>query len=346
MALQHAKDEHLANCQWLDSPCLQTLDPEEDMAHRSTSQTSMRRQPTVKATDSKVLWAEPSQTLIFLDWDDTLFPTTDLFDNWGLPSRPEQWGDIQLTKAQEKALERWRSTLFVYLRTACALSNRCAIVTNAMSGWVSSCIDHFAPNLRELFRRGDGPKVIYARDVQQSRGSIAESPGFTPARYPDKAPSDLELTSQMTKAKFNAMWREAKAFYSQYPNQSWKNILSVGDARYEHDAALELAFRRKSPDAERLRVKAVTTPEQPRLIDLTYRLKLATLLWPGYVKFDGDLDIDMNSHEQLQTVANALDMPELFSIIRAMPIRDKDEEALNAEMDEVAIIVHSHYLAE
>ena len=41
------------------------------------------------STPAKGPKAVPEQTMFFLDWDDTLFPTTELFDRWGLPSTGE-----------------------------------------------------------------------------------------------------------------------------------------------------------------------------------------------------------------------------------------------------------------
>jgi hypothetical protein len=78
--------------------------------------------------------------------------------------------------------------------------------------------------------------------------------------------------------------------------------------------------------------------------DLTYRLRLATLLWPAHVHFDGDMSIDMNAPpEKLQSFADALNMPELHKHecrMRPSSISEEDEEALANEFDEVAMAVH------
>lgn len=303
------------------------------------------KSPTATVADSMYRFAEPSQSLIFLDWDDTLFPTSDLFDNWGLPARTEQWDRVVLTAEQTLSLERWREVLSIYLRTACALSDRCVVVTNAKRGWVESCVARFAPNLQMQFSAANGPRVIYAREDWKTQQRLHPgSPRGNPAKFSNESPTQEEICEELTKAKFIAMRREAKEFYAQYPDQTWKNILSVGDAKYEHDAAQDLAFRRKSPEGERLRLKAVITPASPSINDLTYRLRLATLLFRAYVHFDGDLDLDMNTPERLQAIADALEMPELRSVIRPMPIREEDEDELEDEFDEVAIIVQNRIM--
>mmetsp|Transcript_21748 Transcript_21748/g.47510 ORF Transcript_21748/g.47510 Transcript_21748/m.47510 type:complete len:339 (+) Transcript_21748:63-1079(+) len=299
------------------------------------------KQQTMTAANSAFHWSEPAQTLIFLDFDDTLFPTTDIFDRWGVPSKPDQWDKVDLTAEQVRDLKRWQDALFLYLRTARSLSDRCVIVTNAKRGWVDSCISRFAPDLQELFTRSDGPHVVYARETLSLR-DLPGSPRGNPVKYADTDEfTEEERAHQLTKAKFTAMQKEAKRFYSQYPEQTWKNILSIGDAKYEHDAAQDLAFRRRAPERERLRLKALITPACPRINDLTYRLRLATILWPAYVNFDGDLDLDMNTPERLQAIADALDMPELRGVIRPTPIREEDEAALEEDFDEVTVIVQN-----
>merc|ERR1719183_2710664 len=50
-------------------------------------------------TASRMRYSNPEETLIFLDWDDTVFPTTDLFNRWGLSSRMD-WDDVRLSEEQ------------------------------------------------------------------------------------------------------------------------------------------------------------------------------------------------------------------------------------------------------
>jgi len=331
-----ANESHIAS--WRDDSVVRQLlelgdePPDEDILSSGLR--------TQTAADSTFDFGEPTQTLIFLDWDDTLFPSTDIFDRWGWPSKSDLWEKLSFTEEQERVLARWRTELDLYLRTAASLSHRCVILTNAQPGWVDHCIDRFAPELKTVITR-DGARVVYARegsklDPRLSPGSLRGNSARNAAEM-----SEAEYHDQLTKAKFVSMRTEAKDFYSQYPDQTWKNILSVGDAKYEHDAAQDLAFRRKGSERERLRLKSVITPACPTVSDLTYRLRLATLLWRALVKFDGDVDLDMNTPERLQAIANALDMPELHNVIRPTPIREEDEAALEEDFDEVVILVQN-----
>jgi len=284
-------------------------------------------------------WASASQTLIFLDWDDTLFPTSEIVDGWGLTSKFADWADMVLSAEQERLLDKWCSALEVYLKTTCSLSDHCVIVTNARRPWVTECIDRFAPGLKPLFARKDGPQIVYASEAAARSRRRPSNPG-NPTRW-EEAPSPDERRLELTSAKLAAMRQEANRFYSRYSTQTWKNIISVGDARYELDAVQELAFCRRSPGREHLRLKTILTPPEPMIRDLTYRLRLATLLWPAYVHLDGDMSVDMNAPpEQLQSFADALNMPELHDLIRPMPISEEDEEALANDLDEVAMAVH------
>jgi len=297
------------------------------------------RQVSGTVADSLTKWAEASQTLIFLDWDDTLFPTSEFVENWGMTSRFEAWADIVLSDAQELLVDKWCNALELYLKTTCSLSNHCVIVTNARRPWVDKCIDRFCPRLRPLFERDDGPRVVYANEAAKRSGNRSCNPGNPIRRAYAASPEERRL--ELTSSKLAAMRNEAKSFYSQYPEQTWKNIISVGDAVYECDAAQELAFSRKSPKRERLRLKTIVTPPEPMIRDLTYRLRLATLLWPAHVHLDDDMRIDMNaSPEQLQSFADALKMPELHNLIRPTPISEEDDRAFEAEFDEVAMAVH------
>jgi hypothetical protein len=303
-------------------------------------ETPMHRQMTSTTAGSSQFWAEATQTLYFVDWDDTLFPTTALLENWGISDDCEKWSRLELSEDQISQLEQWQTNVFLYLRTVCSLSTRVVVMTNSKRPWITKCIERWAPSLQQLFDREDGPSIVYAREFMRRRDSPSEARGNPVLRV--HAESLMEdLQQEYTKCKYLAMRREASRFYSQYPDQTWKNILSVGDARYEHDAAQELAFRRKGSERENLRLKAIITPVSPTLRDLTYRLKLATLWLPALVKFDGDLDVDMNTPDQIHAIADGLGMPELRNVIRQLPLAPEDEANLDAELDELAVIVQN-----
>jgi len=247
-------------------------------------------------------YAEASQTIIFLDWDDTLFPTFDLFNTRGLHL------SLELGNLPEDLLEElatWREALRNFLHLALEVSDRCTIVTNAKCPWVTNCIDRLAPELKPLFDKETGRiSVIYAAESLRTR------------RFPAGAAQGLSQESMvqfLTTAKYDAMKDEAASFYSKYPGQLWKNIVSVGDSLYERNAVHEL--HGIAPAGETLRTKAVLVPSTPSLSQIILGLELARVMLPAWVYYDGDIDLDLQScHSPLQANAESLALPQLSHV--------------------------------
>jgi len=293
-------------------------------------------------------FSEPGQTLIFFDWDDTLFPTTELFHRWSVPMHCK--GNAQghtLPSELEAGLASWREALHEYLSVACSLSDRCTIVTNSTQPWVDVCWKRFAPNLKSLFGRAHGGvHVVYAtealhdslEDTTGSRASLKRGESrarkLTCGARPDP-----------TAAKLAAMRNVAAQFYSRYPEQTWKNILSIGDMKYEHDAVQELALSRQSAAREFLRTKAILLPGGPSLSELTLRLRFSCLMLPAYVRFNGNIDLDLRrAPDPLEAIARALGIPELGSLEFPRHAWGRtpvpEQQTADAALDEVAVTVH------
>jgi len=295
-------------------------------------------------------FAQAKQTLIFLDWDDTLFPTTELFHRWGLPSRSEEWATLALTPAQQQQIILWEDAVYQMLCVACGKSNRLSIVTNAKRPWVTDCIDRFAPRLKTLVERcSGGLNIVYAREAHadsRQYKDIARAP--SPARYSaGDATSPEEQEAVLTAWKFTAMQQEAIAFYTQYPGQTWKNILSMGDAPYEHHALQEVAFLRVGPDRECLRTKSIIAASQQSISFMTLFLKLGAVLFPLYVAFDGDFTLDMSRPgDRREEHVRVFGIPDLWvegtradlisNADASAPVALPDDDSM---LDEIAIVV-------
>jgi len=284
--------------------------------------------PPHSVASSGLLYAEPTQTLVFLDWDDTLFACTELFERWGLDRRLDGTAsadDDALPQEVERELEKWRVALEDYLSMVCALSDRCVIVTNSSPQWVENCVSRFAPNLLPFFdgtRRG--PRVAYAGELLKKVRLAQDSSGcccpvlwhhLKHALAP--MPTPEERMAELTQAKLLAMRGEANSFYSRYPGQTWKNVISIGDMRYERDAVQELsATRVPAVTRERLRTKAIVVPVQPSLSQLTVWLRTMQVLLPAFVRFDGDIDVDLShTKEPMRALADGLQLPSLAAIV-------------------------------
>eukprot|EP00929_Paragymnodinium_shiwhaense_P068964 TRINITY_DN34793_c0_g1_i1.p1 TRINITY_DN34793_c0_g1~~TRINITY_DN34793_c0_g1_i1.p1 ORF type:complete len:646 (-),score=121.07 TRINITY_DN34793_c0_g1_i1:161-2098(-) len=288
---------------------------------------------------SSVQYADPGQTLIFFDWDDTLFPTTEIHDRWRISTKAQdtRWASKEFPRELESSLASWREALHQYLSVACSLSHCVTIVTASSRPWVERCIERFAPNLQELFDSPTGPRVVYAREaIADAQESMFSGLGFT---------SRTSANYDLTAGKLAAMKTAATEFYSRYPKQTWKNILSLGDMKYEHDAVQELALLRAGIPRERLRTKAIMLPRGASLSELTLRLQFSRLMLPAYVQFEGDIDLDLRAaHDPLDAIAEALNMPQLGEVQFPRHAWGRtpvpEEQVATGALLEVAVAVH------
>lgn len=311
-------------------------------------------------------YADPSQMLLFLDWDDTLFPTTDLLDRWEVPLW--QWHvhpsfPMHLDRKLMSLLESWRVAVSQYLQTACAHSDRVVIVTNASRPWVDACVDRFAPELRQLFQKHlNKLKVVYADEAllaAERRRAEGPSQGagcrscvaglkkwWDSHSEEDEGSSRAQRKARLTAAKHAAMKHEADGFYSRYPGQTWKNILSIGDMRYEYDAVHELSAGRVfAPARERLRTKAIVVPGSPPVGQLTLQLRINRVLLPGIIHYDGHVQLDLGAcTDPLEAIGDALGLHHLATIhfpgyAWGRGQEPESEEAVTEALDEVEEVI-------
>lgn len=255
-----------------------------------------------------------SGTLLFLDWDNTVFPTTEIFDRWGLCTHSMISSPKHMSGEQTCALRAWEDALYEYLLVCISISAECTIVTNSQRPWVSTSIARFAPKVKPLLGK-DGPvKVIYAREVlEQRRGRTGRS--VLPVRSADTKNKISSSETDNKEAKYVAMNQAIKKFRAKHLGQSIRNIMSIGDDWYEHDAAQKVASQ-CSEDAP-VHVKTFMTPGTPTISELTLRLRFGRLLLPLFTQHDGDIDVNVGTGDNpLELLGEALQIPEL----RTLPI--------------------------
>jgi hypothetical protein len=316
--------------------------------------------PSIASPDKQ--FSEPSETTIFLDWDDTLFPATGLFRYYRVPPSSSRWRSAHMSDELESEIAKWRKALQEFLYTACALSDHCVIVTNAHRPWIETCVRRFAPDLLPLFSsKAGGLRVVYAGEVLHKQrlaragGTASSSCGDgclawwrvmleerLAALDPASGSTEARVAG-LTNAKLAAMRQEAEAFHAGRPGHAWENVLSIGDMCYEHNAVQQMGLGV-------LRTKALTLPTGSSLSELTLRLRLFQVLLPVLVRFDGNIDLDLNrTLSSLPALARALCIPQLCAIQfpdcsqRGLkgPLDDKvAEEAL----DEVAMAVQDWFV--
>jgi len=191
--------------------------------------------------------------------------------------------------------------------------------------------------------------IIYAQETVNKKRERDSQRRFVPAR--GIVPDSADHREHLMAAKLYAMKREAQHFYSQYKWQTWKNIISLGDMEMEHDAVQELTWRRVGPARERVRTKAIMLPRQPTVSQLTLRLRLSLMLLPAYVRFNGDIDINLqDTNHPLAALAEALGIPQLAKLdfpLHAWGLAEEpSEQEAQQALDDLALVVYEQLLAE
>lgn len=290
---------------------LQAEDPLSPVSPTMGAQTPHTSKSHVEA------WQEVSETLIIFDWDDTLFPTTYVWNDprlrWDRPA-PCFGGALGAATvpaeldwpegpSMRELLEQHASTASALLRLAKTLGH-VVIVTLAEEGWVEMSIRHFQPSLTGLLE-DLGIEVICARSS-------------VPPRLLRMATQEGQDLGKVLKTR--AMEKVVKRFYGRGRGhngekpRSWKNVISIGDSPGERLAVQDVIWRKKQTDSrgveKRCRCKAVKIASEPHLAQLTAELQVLTMWLRALVVHDDDVDLDFSElDETMETPIDA--WPEL-----------------------------------
>eukprot|EP00927_Polykrikos_kofoidii_P058145 TRINITY_DN52495_c0_g1_i1.p1 TRINITY_DN52495_c0_g1~~TRINITY_DN52495_c0_g1_i1.p1 ORF type:complete len:431 (-),score=30.95 TRINITY_DN52495_c0_g1_i1:23-1315(-) len=232
------------------------------------------------STDSQAHFGDPCQTIVVFDWDDTIFPT-----NW---IEHERFPETLAPSLEEiDLIQRVACSL---LTMAGQLSCRVCIITNAQRPWVTESARRFLPMLSPLLEGPFGPSIIYAREcLFCPRGSTSKD---------------------LTISKVWAMESELGSFYSQYPNQSWKNVISIGDSWFEHDAVRQVTSAHPQPQNKKLRTKTIKLTTRPSLAEVGAQLSVLREYLSAIVRYDGDMNVVFDSVESgIDNLSRALRLP-------------------------------------
>jgi len=241
---------------------------------------SMRSELQVSNLDSQQLYSDPDQTIIIFDWDDTLCPSTWCRRNVRFDHKGKLLGKVSTENA--KALADLTQQVIPLLKAAQTLG-QVVLVTNARRPWVDTSCKNFMPAVQAHLK---GIEIIYAMELlaENERADFACNPGL------------------LTESKARAMKAAVSQFYSAYPNQRWKNIISIGDALYEHDAIRQVARDRPSTrglkPAKKCRTKTVKLIEGPTLMGLNVQLNIIESWLQKLIQSDDDVDIDFSADEE------------------------------------------------
>lgn len=210
---------------------------------------------SVASVDEMDDYHSPEETIIIFDWDDTICPTTALNEG-GLVEGCKELQD--LVYEARKTLERARE-----------VAAEVVIVTNATDGWVEATCENWLPGLRPIV---DMLEFSSARSTWEPLG--------------------IDTPTGWKSAAFEQIVRK---FYSRYRRQSWKNMIVIGDACYEHEALDHVASLAPQGPTKRCRAKSIRFEPQPTVEALACELRLLRECFDDIVQHDDNLEINFES---------------------------------------------------
>jgi len=273
---------------------------------------------TAGRRNSQDTFSSADQTILVLDWDDSLFPTTWVRHYMGLHWRyPLECQPINATQKGKikQALDELSGEVEEFLHLALT-KGRVVIVTLAKVPWVQLSCDNFFPRIGKLLK-DQKISIVYAQEAQ-----------FTEAELPPAGNDPQSQERYWTKRKQLAISGEVEHFYSQYPGQSWKNVISIGDSDFERRATIDTmgsyqlrtdmtpsTSQNTNQDIDpadmmclsgtvgnhyrRLRTKTVKMYDSPRIKDLELEIQLLKKWLTSLVSLDRGLDVDLEDDEKL-----------------------------------------------
>lgn len=220
---------------------------------------------SIQSRASQMEFGEADQTIILLDWDDTLCPSTYCMKTHKLgvmEPLPEH------LVAEMSALE---DIIINIIDEACEIG--CVvIVTNAEEGWIELSAKAWLPRVYQSIWQKC--KVVSARSKWEPQGITS------PAGWKQKA-----------------FYEEIDGFYSRYEHQSWKNVISVGDAPHERDALFRVTLLANASNRRKqCRVKAIKFMIRPTIAQLMHELGMLRRCLKQVVGYDDHLDLQFDEN--------------------------------------------------
>ena len=211
----------------VERPSKPPVSPRDTPPPRAAAARHEASPPRVRAKALPV--THPNTTMIFLDWDDTLYPTAALLDGGYLV---ERFGSLvkpqPFPPSVQEELDQLQDSAEQFFETASRFG-QIVLVTNAASGWVDQSAMLAAPRLTEILRR-HGVSAVYARGVDN-----AEQRWDNPARW--KAAAFIREADATRAALQKQSARTGGGSSSARTRAPALNIVSIGDALFERVAS-------------------------------------------------------------------------------------------------------------
>jgi len=282
---------------------------------------SERKKPVLQTRGSQIFFADPSQTCIIFDWDDTLFPTEYVCKeklDLGKPMNKQR-----LARADRREISTGLGKCAYNAARLLEFADTCGkvvVVTLARRPWVEDSCKNFYPGVAEVLKKLD-VKIVYA---QEARDRDYDKEAFS---------SSAKEVVYWAKLKGGAIAKELYDFYSQYEGQTWKNVISIGDSDFERlgtmHATSEYLRKMKSSDEDddsdlikaakakgteqnqrmvfapeqveanghlhRVRTKTFKMLDSPKLPELIVELELVRRWLKPLVELESSFNLDLDS---------------------------------------------------
>lgn len=238
-------------------------------------------------------FAEKTETVIIFDWDDTLFPCSNL--NYHVSLKPFLH-DHNIPDHVRIGVSRGLANCTEALEHLLRLATSCGkvlLVTLAKETWVTRSCEMFLPRIGQLLKELNVEIVYAMQGIQVDRDQLEYL-------------TITERCAFWSRIKGDAIAKKISGFYSQYDGQSWKNIISIGDSQYERlgtQRATKDYMRDKGiinqnddiiGDFPMVRTKTLKLMDQPTMKELTIQLDIVRQWLPAIVSLDDNLDIEFS----------------------------------------------------
>ena len=178
--------------------------------------------------NKKDLRIDSENTLIIIDWDDTLYPTTWTIEN-GIDLTDPRSRSKYMTYFEN--LDDQMSSTLSHILTL----GKVVIITNAMLEWIELCVS-VLPQTKKCLKYID---VISARQRYQNKTKMVDWKKYT----------FLEEITKRSKT------------------QKYQNIMSLGDADFEHNALINLYKYDATPHKYLKSIKFIKSTEYATLLE-------------------------------------------------------------------------------
>jgi len=225
-----------------------------------------------------------SETLIFLDWDDTLCPSTCLHSHIVRDKSPDESLSATLLAHQTVVIE--------LLRLAAKLGH-VVIMTMADKAWVNCSASKVMPDVAEVLKELK-IEVVSARErCARWLLRFAISDDRDPSQY-----LKTKAMKRVIKKTFGGPSKTSKhSEVEPSGNHFCHNLISIGDSWAERLALQDLCWAGKGGDGKVCHCKTLLMLEDPSLEQISKELRVVAAVLPAVVHFASDIDVDLDERD-------------------------------------------------